>query len=476
MPIDQLASGPRVTVRRPGPADPDGDAVVYWMQRAQRAFDNPALDAAIELGNLLGKPVVTFFGLNPFVAGGNLRHYRFLAEGLTDIEAGLRERRVGFVLRAYPSHRLEPFLEEVRPAILVGDENPLRQMERWREQIAERVRVPFWTVDADVIVPSRLLETEQYAARTIRPRIHRQLDTFLVSPTEPVARIGWKPRAGLSSRPASPAILDGLPLDRHVGPVEGIRGGTAEARRHLQRFAVGRLSSYDVARNHPEEPATSGLSPYLHFGHIGPREVALAVRNSVGSPASVAAFLEQMIVRRELAVNFVRFNEAYDRFQGLERWARITLRRHGFDPRPHVYTAAQFEAAATHDPLWNAAQRQMTATGWMHGYIRMYWAKKILEWSESPERALETAIGLNDRYELDGRDPNGYANIAWAIGGKHDRPWPSRPVYGSIRSMTFASTSRKFDATAYISQFGGAGPGVPTRAGTAARPARRAAS
>lgn len=161
-------------------------------------------------------------------------------------------------------------------------------------------------------------------------------------------------------------------------------------------------------------------------------------------------------MRRELAVNFVKFNEAYDRLDGCEAWARQTLRRHQYDERSYLYASEQLDAAATHDPLWNAAQRQMTATGWMHGYVRMYWAKKILEWSADAASALETTIRLNDRYELDGRDPSGYANIAWAIGGKHDRPWPSRPVYGTIRSMSFASTSRKFDAAAYIEQHGSA--------------------
>jgi deoxyribodipyrimidine photo-lyase len=155
-----------------------------------------------------------------------------------------------------------------------------------------------------------------------------------------------------------------------------------------------------------------------------------------------------------LAVNYVRFNDAYDRLDGCEQWARQTLRQHGFDPRPHLYTADQFEAAETHDALWNAAQLQMTTTGWMHGYVRMYWAKKILEWSATPEEAFDIAIRLNDRYELDGRDPNGYANIAWAIGGKHDRPWPPRPVYGTIRSMNLANTARKFDAASYIARFG----------------------
>jgi deoxyribodipyrimidine photo-lyase len=199
MTLTGLESDARVTVRRRGAPDVDGAAVVYWMQRAQRASDNPALDIAVELGNTLRKPVVAFLGINPFVERANYRHYRFLAEGLADIAAGLRSRRVGFVLRAHPRHRLLPFLDEVRPAIVIGDENPLRQTERWREQIADRIAVPFWTVDADVIVPSLLLEAEQYAARTIRPRLHRHLAEFLTASPEPVIR------AALGRDPRSPA-------------------------------------------------------------------------------------------------------------------------------------------------------------------------------------------------------------------------------------------------------------------------------
>ena len=443
---------PRVTVRTGRAPDPDGRCVLYWMQRAQRAADNPALDVAIDVGNALGKPVVVFFGLNPFVARANLRHYRFLVDGLADIAAGLRRRRVGFVLRRYPDHRLLPCVEQVRPALVVGDENPLRQAEGWREKIALALNIPFWTVDADVVVPSTALPHEQYAARTIRPRIHKQLDDFLVPIEDAVARVRWQAPARLQTLPASADLLDGLPLDRSVAPVEW-RGGTREARRHLAAFVRHHLGDYQVQRNHPEVDGTSRLSPYLHFGHIGPREVALAIRDS-GAPAeSIAPFLEQLIVRRELAVNYVTFNRHYDSLAGAEPWARRTLAQHRRDRRPHLYSASAFEAAATHDPLWNAAQVQMTTTGWMHGYIRMYWAKKILEWTRSAEEAFEIAMQLNDRYELDGRDPNGYANIAWAIAGKHDRPWPPRPVFGTIRSMSFASTSRKFDAARYIDRW-----------------------
>jgi deoxyribodipyrimidine photo-lyase len=461
MTIDGLARDPRVTVRRRGIPDPDGEAVVYWMQRAQRASDNPALNVAIEVANLLNKPVVAFLGVNPFVAGANLRHYRFLAEGLADIGAGLEARRVEFVLRAYPDHRLQPLLEQIRPSIVIGDENPLRQTEAWRERVAEQTRVPLWTVDADVVVPSRLIEGEQYAARTIRPRIHKHLPRFTEAEAEPNAnvelgrvwRVGRVGLVGPLGRVGIQDLLGRLPLDTSVSPAPGLRGGSTAARAALRHFVAHTLDNYAHARNHPEDEGTSRLSPYLHFGQIGPREVARAITQAESSPESKAAFLEQLIVRRELAVNFVRHNDAYDRLEGCEAWARRTLRQHRFDKRPHLYAADEFEAASTHDPLWNAAQLQMVTTGWMHGYVRMYWAKKILEWSASPEEAFEIAVRLNDRYELDGRDPNGYANIAWAIGGKHDRPWPGRPVYGTIRSMSYASTSRKFDSARYIARY-----------------------
>jgi deoxyribodipyrimidine photo-lyase len=446
---------PRVRVRRPGPPDPDGACIVYWMQRAQRAADNPALDVAIAAGNALGKPVVVFMGLHPFVERANLRHYQFMFDGLADIADGLSRRSVGFVLRSFPDHRILRFVDDVRAAMVVGDENPLRQIEGWHGTVAARLRVPFWTVDADVVVPSALLLKEQYAARTIRPRIHARLAEFLVVPRPTRARVEWRPARGLRSLLPSPALLERFPCDRDVAPVADLRGGTAEGRRRLRTFLRQRLPRYDERRNHPDEDGTSRLSPYLHFGQLGPREVALAVRDSGAPQASVDAFLEQLIVRRELAVNFVTFNPRYDSLDGCEPWALETLNRHRRDRRPVVYGEAQLEAAATHDALWNAAQRQMVETGWMHGYVRMYWAKKILEWSRSPEEAFDLAIVLNDRYLVDGRDPNGYANIAWAIGGKHDRPWPERPVSGTIRWMSFASTSKKFDAKRYIARWGG---------------------
>jgi len=451
--LDELSRNPRVTVRRSGPPDPEGKCVVYWMQRGQRAIDNPALDFAIEAANCLRKPLVVFFGLVPFYPHANLRHYTFLVQGIPDLARRLERRGAGLVLRRFPDHHLVKFCEEVRPCLVVGDENPLRETERWRVRAAERLRVPLWTVDADVIVPSRLLEKEHYAARTIRPRIREHLDEFLAPPANPKAEIAWQQPQSVASLPSHFDFLEGFPIDRSVEPNATSRGGTDEALHALSRFVRHRLKGYAVERNRPEIEGTSQLSPYLHFGQIGPHTIATMVKHADALRADRDAFLEELIVRRELAVNFVRFNPRYDRLDSCEPWALRTLKEHRRDGREHVYSERQIENAETHDPLWNAAQKQMVLGGWMHGYLRMYWAKKILEWTPSPEEAFDIAVRLNDRYELDGRDPNGYAGVAWAIGGKHDRAWgPERPYFGKIRYMSYQSTSRKFDSKRYIKQ------------------------
>ena len=449
--ISAIAENPRVRIRRPGPPDPDGRCVVYWMQRAQRATDNPALDLAIEIANTLSLPVVVFFGLTPAYPCATLRHYQFMAEGFADIAAGLRRRRVGFVLRRHPDPDLERFCHEVQPALVVGDENPLREPERWRTTYANRLRVPFWTVDADVVVPSALLLKEQFAARTMRPRVQPLVPRFLDPTPEPVARVAWTSPAGLPAELPDVAVIGPLDIPAAPGPVVDIRGGPREAAAVLKRFLRMRLAGYATNRNRPDLDGTSRLSPYLHFGHIGVRDIARAVRDAHAPREDREAFLEEFIVRRELAINFVRFNPRYDSLAGCEPWALRSLARHAADSRHPRYRASRLEEAATHDPLWNAAQVQMVETGWMHGYVRMYWAKKILEWTKTPDEAFAIAVELNDRYELDGRDPNGYAGIAWAIGGKHDRAWgPERPIYGTVRYMSYASTSRKFDCQGYI--------------------------
>ncbi len=449
--LDKLNSDPRVTVRKDGAPDSEGHCIVYWMQRAQRGIDNPALDLAVNVANELRKPVVVFLASGPFYPHANQRHYSFLAGGIPDIAQDLALRGVGFVLRAYADHCLLRFCTEVRAAMVIGDENPLRDPEKWRSHVAQQIHVPFWTVDADVIVPSRLLKREHYAARTIRPRLNELLAEFLVPVNNPIAQVPWAapPPHSLSR---GQDFMGGWTLDRSVPPMKHWTGGSKQALRTLHEFVGKKIADYPVQRNHPPLEGTSKLSPYLHFGHIGPHTVALAVQTAVAPLQSRQAFLEQIIIRRELAVNFVRFNPSYDSLDCLEPWADRSFAEHAADQRQVLYSEQQLENAETHDPLWNAAQKQMILTGWMHNYLRMYWAKKILEWSPSIAVAYRRAVWLNDRYELDGRDPNGYAGIAWAIVGKHDRAWSDRPVFGKIRYMSFASTSRKFDSKKFIEQ------------------------
>src|SRR5579864_5561468 len=394
MGITKLSLDSRITVRTSAAPDSDGKCVVYWMQRAQRALDNPALDTAVELGNELGKPVVAFLAPVPFYPHANLRHYRFLAGGIPDIEEGLANRNVGFVLRTYPYHSLTRFCEQVRPAIVIGDENPLREAEHWRVRAAQDLKAPLWTVDADVVVPSRLLRKEHYGARTIRPRLQEFLPQFLVPANVVKARTRWNKPRDLHSLSTHEDFTIGWSLDRSVSAVVNWQGGTKRALSILSDFVKHGLRNYPQDRNHPEVSGTSHLSPYLHFGHIGPLTIAHAVQAASAPAAAKEAFLEQLIVRRELSVNFVRYNPDYDSFECLEPWADRSFARHSADRRPIVYRDEQLEQAETHDPLWNAAQKQMVLTGWMHNYMRMYWAKKILEWSPSVAEAYRRAVEL----------------------------------------------------------------------------------
>lgn len=453
-----LAQDPRAARRNDRFVDPRGRCVVYWMQRAQRAIDNPALDAAIAAGNAMGLPVAVHLGLVPSYPGANLRHYAFLVQGIDETARTVRARGAAFCFRPWPAHSLATFCGEVRPALVVGDENPLREPERWRRVVADRLDVPLVTVDADVVVPTRLMPKEEWAARTIRPRIARHLERFLVPGDAPHCRVPWPAGAEPVSDPtddaALAALLGRMPLDRSAAPVPGTRGGTAAGLARLGAFLRDGLAGYPRDHGRADRPdGTSRLAPYLHFGHLGPRAVALAVQASDAPQDAKDAFLEQLIVRRELAINFCARNPDYDGWRGLPAWGRQTLEAHAADARDPAYDAADLEAARTHDPLWNAAQTQLVRAGFMHNHLRMYWAKKILEWTPDPREALAIAIRFNDRWSLDGRDPNGYAGVAWAIGGRHDRPWaPQRPVFGMVRYMSLASTSRKFDWRAYARQ------------------------
>jgi deoxyribodipyrimidine photo-lyase len=422
------------------------------MQRAQRGIDNAALNLAIAVGNALSVPVLAAFALTADYPGAQRRHYRFLLDGLADAADDLERRGVPILVRlGRPDAVIPALAEECGAAMVVGDENPLRVGKHWRERTAADLCIPFYLVDADVVIPSSHFPAEEYAARTLRPKVHRLLPEYMRPTPNPHARVRWEnpPPFG------EPIDPDRLLRDLRVGGISEVpayRGGTREALRRLHHFVRERLPRYAAGRNEPTPYATSELSAHLHFGHISPITIALAVADSEAPRENVTAYLEELIVRRELAVNFVARNPDYDRLAGCPEWARRTLAAHAGDRRPVLYSARQLERAETHDPLWNAAQDEMMLTGRMHNYLRMYWAKKILEWSPDAETAYHIALDLNDRYEMDGRDPNGYTGVAWAIGGKHDRPWPERPIFGTVRFMSYESTRKKFASEAYISR------------------------
>ena len=424
-----------------------GGRVVYWMQAAQRPDWNHALEYAVRRANEAGKPLFAWFGLTGRFPEANLRHYAFMLEGLRETQAALAKRGIPLIVeRADPGRGI---LAAAREAALVVVDAGYTRVERgWRRAAAAGLGCPLLQVETNVVVPvATASPKDEFMAATLRPKIKRVWDRFLAPlKTNPVRRA--EAPQGLESLDLTDAgrILKGLRLDRKVEPVPGVAGGPSQAKRRLLAFLSRKIDRYPEDRNDPLIDGTSGLSPYLHFGQISPLEVALKAV-ATGSPGRIA-FIEELVVRRELSMNFVTYNDGYDRFDGLPVWARATLLEHRRDRREAVYSAAEFEAARTHDPYWNAAQTQLLVRGGIHGYMRMYWGKKILEWSEDPAEAFAAALRLNNRYGLDGRDPNGFTGVAWCF-GKHDRGWPSRPVFGKVRSMNAAGLRRKFDADAY---------------------------
>ena len=443
----------RIRPLKEGPEAADGRYVLYWMQSTQRSVFNPALEYAIEEANHRDLPVLVAFGLTDDYPEASARHYAFMLQGLADVAEGLASRGVTFVVRRGSPDEIAVELGR-DAALVVCDAGYLRLQRQWRRNLAERLERRIVRVEGDVVVPLRAAsQKHEYAARTIRPRIQKVWDDFIapLRTREVSVRRSLDITSDIDVTDPKAALAQ-LKVSTTPGPVKRFVGGEREARRRLSDFLDGGVDRYGDQRGKPEVEGVSYLSPYLHFGQISPVEIALAVRERRGEGAdSRAAYLEELIVRRELAFNHAWFApETYDRYEGLPDWARATLEAHLEDPRPHLYERAQLEAAETHDAYWNAAMREMTATGYMHNRLRMYWGKKILQWSRSPQEAFETILALNNRYFLDGRDANSFTNVGW-IFGLHDRPWPAQPVYGTVRSMG-PNTFKSFDAEAYVNQ------------------------
>ena len=433
-----------------GPAK--GSHVLYWMQQSQRATCNHALEYAIQRANELKQPLLVGFGLMDDYPEANLRHYQFMLEGLAETKRALHDRGICMVVEHGQPAAVALTLAK-KASIVVCDVGYLRHQQAWRSAVAEGFVGEAVAIESDSVVPVEVASNKaEYAARTLRPKIHRHLSEYLIAlkPT-PIGRdsLDWKLR-GLDLNDLG-TTLSRLKLDRSVVPVRGFRGGTSKAHGRLENFIKSELNSYAERRNRPETAVVSQMSPYLHFGQISPMELALEIRASTTDETNRTAYLEELLIRRELAHNFVHYTPDYDEYDALPDWARTTLEMHRGDPRSHRYTKTELDAAKTHDPYWNAAMREMKATGYMHNHMRMYWGKKILEWSRMPQAAYRVALELNNRYFLDGRDPASYANVGW-IFGLHDRPWPERAVYGTVRSMTASGLERKADMPAYIAR------------------------
>jgi deoxyribodipyrimidine photo-lyase len=429
----------------------DGDYVLYWMQSSQRAEQNHALEYAVQRANEIGQRLLVVFGLTDDYPEANLRHYVFMLEGLKDAQEALSERGIKMVVR-------EGSPDEVaidagkNASLIVTDRGYMRPQKRWREKVAKEAGCLVTQVESDVVVPVELASSKQeHAARTLRPRISEYLEDFLVAltPTKVEKQSTNMQAKGLDLSDID-GVLDGMDLDRSVGALSHLyTGGTSEAKKMFRRFLKKSFDAYVEHRNQPQTDDVSHMSKYLHFGHVSPIWLALEARKSKTRQENIESFVEELVVRRELSMNFVFYNDDYDSFSNLPGWAKETLREHKDDEREHVYTRKQLENAQTHDEYWNAAMREMVYSGYMHNYMRMYWGKKILEWSNTPEHAYRTTLYLNNKYFLDGRDPNSFANVAWVF-GQHDRGWTEREVFGKVRYMSAGGLERKTKPEEYV--------------------------
>lgn len=432
------------------PARPEKKYVLYWMQQSQREDVNHALEYAIEQANNLCLPLLVVFGLTDSFPEANVRHYFFMLQGLQEVEERLRIRNIGFVvIRGSPPEVAINYSKDA--AILICDQGYLRHQKLWRKVVSESCSCMVIQVESDIVVPVEVAsEKPEFAARTIRRKIHLLLHDFSRIPDKkkPEKAFNVDIEAGIDlSDPMK--LLSSLTLDQTVFPVDHFfRGGTTEAKIRFTRFLKSRLPLYVKNGNQPQTDDISHMSPYLHFGQISPLWLLNQLFSS-GNDENTNAYIEQLVVRRELAINFVYYTPEYDSFNSLPYWSRQTLGQHEYDHREHVYTVSMLENASTHDPYWNAAMNEMKYTGFMHNYMRMYWGKKVLEWSATPEQAYNTLLYLNNKYFLDGRDPLSYSNVGW-IFGLHDRAWQENNVFGKVRIMKASGLKRKFNPEEYL--------------------------
>jgi deoxyribodipyrimidine photo-lyase len=416
--------------------------------------DNWALIYAQERALEMKVPLLVVFTLHIIPHRANLRQYDFMFGGLKEVEKELTKLSIPFfLLEGKPQETLTAFITKNSVGEVVTDFSPLRYGRERRDRVVQLSPVRIREVDAHNVIPCFIASPkEEFAAYTFRPKVHRVLSQYLTDfpkvTTHPhtyageVKAIDWE------------NVLLTLDIDRSVLPVTGIIPGAKAAQTQLDRFVSTILPTYDTDRNDPTKKAVSGLSPYLHFGQLSAQAVALKVKDLSDVPGDAKnSFLEELIVRKELADNYCFYNQAYDTVAGAHAWAQKSIAEHVGDSREYLYTKQQLESAATHDDLWNAMQVQMVSEGKMHGWCRMYWAKKILEWTPDVQTAIDIALYLNDKYELDGNDPNGVTGVMWSLCGVHDRAWNERLIFGKVRYMNYAGAKRKFAIAQYIQSY-----------------------
>lgn len=449
----------RISKRNSAPERPQRKYVLYWAQMNRRVDANHGLLYAAELANRHNLPILYYEGLTCSYPHANDRLHTFILEGVPETARRLKKAGIGYVFylrrtATAPNRALYDLAKDA--AAIVSDDYPTFIARYHNHRVPEKLDVAYYAVDSSCVVPMSQIEGRQYAAYTIRPKIKRLLPQFLTAPDQlRVKQRFHQPVPALHTEVTHDNVAElvaSCDIDHSIPPSVDLRGGRLDAESLLGHFLEKNLYRYAKERNQPSEQATSQMSPYLHFGRISSLEIALAVRDYAERHKLIAdEYLEELIVRRELAFNYAAHVDSPGSLDNLPSWCHETMKKHAGDKRDPSYTPRQLEHAETYDELWNATQKEMLLRGKIHGYYRMYWGKKIIEWSPTYQEAAQTMIDLHDRYALDGRDPNTYTNILWCF-GLHDRPWFDRPIFGAIRYMSLEGMKRKTDTRTYVQQ------------------------
>jgi deoxyribodipyrimidine photo-lyase len=447
----------RVQLLNNKPANNDGKYVLYWMQMFKRTTHNHALNFAIEQANERKLPLVVYEGLKFYYPWASDRFHTFILEGVEEKRRAFKKLGIKYIFYLQkndksPKQTVAKLAKSA--ALIVTDDFPCFIIPDHNKAIVKRAEIPVYAVDSNGVIPMSRFEKEEFAARTIRPKIKKLLPDYFVKFKE--ERIAIKaenlkvdcPDTEVNAKNIAD-LVGQCAIDHSVKASEIYHGGAANGRKRLKNFVGKILPDYETSRNKPDVDGSSRLSSYLHFGFLSPLEIAFAVREAAAPKAAKEAYLEELIVRRELSYNLTRHNPKYDSIEALPDWVQKTMREHIDDERPEIFSLEELEFGKTYDELWNASQREMVLTGEMHNYVRMLWGKLIVQWTRNYEEAFAVLEHLNNKYCLDGRNPNSYAGILWCF-GKHDRPWMERPIFGKMRYMTTASTGKKFDSKKYI--------------------------